>query len=201
MNAAQESITSGKKRIDRLRGIFDTGIPAGMRDALRSLLAARDYDDVTLIKSYLNSALESWRDAIQEAISKRLEWASASRRELDGVFAEFEGYPSENFDSIGNELRSTFDKILDVFAQLSEAAAFISQHGYVVANAAELDREIKTLRDLRDEIVKSWPWSSRPFPSVDRAMLAESKSAYQRGEGIDVRELVKEIVNGKPETP
>ena len=57
----------------------DPSLPKALTQAMQSFLTARDYDDVALMHSHLQTAIIAAADALDEAVLKRLGWPRHAR--------------------------------------------------------------------------------------------------------------------------
>jgi hypothetical protein len=94
-------------------------------------------------------------------------------------------------------LEAAFDDLLKIRLDMRDGVVNVLQRlDYEVANAAQLDKEIADLRELKVTVLKDWPWEDRELPAVDRAMVARSREAIARGEtGIRVEDLIRDLEN------
>jgi hypothetical protein len=173
---------------------FGPSFPPAFEQALKQFLVAVDYNDSALIRSHFNTAYESLRDAVHEEIGKRLGSPQATRAMLRNVMKMLIGEPSEEFDALGKEIVSGIEKLLNGLIELRDGMVkLVQDHGYEVANASRLERDIEELRSLRKEVIESWRGSDLPPPPVDRKMVEESRAAIARGEGEDIKDLIARL--------
>jgi hypothetical protein len=162
--------------------------------AMRSFLAAMEYDDPVLMRSRLNDALEVFKDGTREDIEKRVGWPELARQACRKVKELLKGALCEHFDEIGREIESSLDKMLKSLTGIRDnAVKVLTERGLVVENAVQLDHAIREVEELKSGVLKDWPWSDRELPPVDRKMVAESKAAIKRNEGERVEDLIRRL--------
>lgn len=185
---------SVREALKRMVDGFDTALPPAFTRAVKSLLAAMDYDDPALIRSHLNEAFESLRDVINEAIEKRLGWPQRAKEDCRRIFEAIEAEPAEHFDELGRALGAFFDKLLKGLTDLRDGPVrLLTEDGYELENAPHLERAIRELTDLKNSTLEDWPWSDREPPPLNRKMVADSMAAIARGEGERIEDLIKRL--------
>jgi hypothetical protein len=196
----------GKSTGDRLREAIEqlvaqceASVPRALTEALLGFLRARDYSDITVMRSHLNAALESLQSVTNEAVEKRLGWPTHVREVCRNIRDEMTGCVSENWDDLGKLLESRFDGALRILMELRDGPVkALQEHGYEVRSALRLEGDIRELEELKEEVLFDWPWSDRELPPVNRAMVAASRAALDRGErGERIEDLIRRLV-GNP---
>lgn len=182
-----------KERI-RVLTEFVPGIPPSFAQALRSLLTGMEYNDLTLMRSHLNSALESLVDVVNEAIQKRLGWPERMKAGAKEIWEALKNCPGENFDELGKEIESSLDKIIKDLNGFHEPIRTLREHGHEVESEAALEREIEELRSLKNSMLENWPWSTQDLPPVDRDMVTRAREAIRRGDqGERIEDLIARL--------
>jgi hypothetical protein len=184
-----------RTELEKLVGELDASVPTGFTQAKKSFLTAMDYDDVALMKSHLNTAMESLVEVTNEAVQRRLGWPQRIEDPCKRLqeFAE-QADPGE-FDDLGRDIESRFDKMIQILTDLREGSVqLLLKHGYEVESVEQLESDIEAMRGLKEQTLGGWPWSADALPALDQKMLAESKAAWAQGEkGIPVDELIRQI--------
>lgn len=191
-----------REPIERLAGRCDPNIPTSIMNATQSFLTALEYEDVTLMRSSLETALLEMAQVMNEEIQKRLGWPIHSREALRSVWEVIQGHPLENWDELGSNIDARFDDMLKVLVDLRDGPVQLFQHhGYDIESAEQLESDIKELQDLKKGILEEWPWSNRELPPVDQEMLNASLAALKSGEkGECIEDLITRL-GGKIDKP
>jgi len=189
-----------REEIERLVGRFDAGIPQAFTQAMQSFLTAMDYDDAALMRSHLNAALESLQQVVCEAVQKRIELPHQVREACRKIRDLLKGRVSENWDELGRMLDARFGEALKILTDLRDGPVrLLQEHGHEVENAAQLDRAIEELQELKHGVLDDWPWSDRELPPVDWQMVEASRAGRRRGEGEPIEDLIRRL-GGNPAT-
>jgi hypothetical protein len=197
-NASHATRDKLREEIERLAGLHDASIPQSFTQAMQSFLTAMDYNDSTLMRSHLNAALEAMQQVVFEAVQKRLGLSRGARETCRKIRDLMKGCAYEDWDELGRSLESRFDETLKVLTDLRDGPVkSLRDHGYEVGNAAQLDRAVEELQELKSGMLDDWPWSDRELPPVDRQMVAASRAAIKRGEGERIEDLIRRL-SGAP---
>lgn len=184
-----------RELIDRLAGKCDASFPKGVTEAFQSLAAAIAYDDQTLIRSALETAMTAFAGAIDEAIEKRLGWPESARATCRQIWDVMGESPVENLDDVGTEIESYFNEMLTILIDLRDGPVkTLSEKGYGIKNASQLEGDIKELQRLKKNVLQNWPWSNKDLPPVDVEMLNASMDALARDEkGERIEDLIARV--------
>lgn len=186
------------EEIERLAGRFDASLPQAFTQAMQSFLTAMDYDDAALMRSHLNAALESLQQVVHDAVQKQLGLPQQAGEACRNIRDLLKGRVSESWDELGRMLESRFSETLKILTDLRDGPVrLLQEHGHEVENAAQLDRAIEELQDLKHGALDGWPWSDRELPPVDWEMVEASRAARQRGEGEPIEDLIRRL-GGSP---
>ncbi len=109
-------------------GQYDASLPPSFTHAMQSLYTAVDHDDVVLMRSRLNEALEALQQAVKEAIQKRLGGPHQARLLCRRVWDLIRGCPRENWDDLGSQLESRFDAWLKTLVELRDGPVQLLRH-------------------------------------------------------------------------
>lgn len=165
--------------------------------AVRSVLAALEYKDNTLLHSHLETAKQCFIDYVEERIAACIKDSkdtfSFCEECVESLIARRAVSPDRELDDLGERLQKIAQGQLKLLTDL--------QHGVVLAfddlsfsGSGPLQNEINRWREFENAYLKQWPWTSRKRKPVDRAMLAESKRSRERGEtGISVEDLINKL--------
>jgi len=177
---------------------FDASMPPAVSQAMRSLMAALEYEDRPLIRSHLETALAAMTEAIGEALGKRLDWSRLIRSRCHRLATEVGGSPSEEFDEVGKLVTSELDKIIRVLTDMRDGPIReMIQAGVGVPGEKALEVEIKEMESFQASLIGGWPWSHLPIPASDPAMLARARVETVRGQGIPIEDLIRKIETGE----
>jgi hypothetical protein len=193
--------TSCRTRLDELRAEietllarFDWSVSPAFGEAIQAFLTAMDYEDPTLMRSHLATALEALRDLTHDSIRKRLGWPIRVKEAWGRIWERLKECPSESYDEVGREMDSALGQLLKSLTDLRDGAVqMLREHGYEVDNATALESDIEELKSIKDGILESWPWSDRALPPVNRDMVAASRAAIARHEGESIEDLIHRL--------
>jgi hypothetical protein len=190
---------------DKFRAELDRFVSQGgafypaLAQALMSLGTAMDYEDPALARHHLESVFEHLRDMVQEGIFCSINSPEILKEILRKVFGLIEGEPSESYDELGEQLKSRIERHLDSLTTLERTAQRVMDRGHHVDKIEQLRNDIEEIEKLRDKVVSTWPWTSRPLPPVNRKMVAESRAARARGDhGEPIQDLIRRL-GGNPD--
>jgi hypothetical protein len=187
-----------REEIERLASLQDASVPQAFTQAVQSFLTAMDYNDSTLMRSHLNTALEAMQQVLYEVVQKRLALPQRAKEACRKIRDLMMGRVGEDWDELGRALEQRFNETLKVLTDLRDGAVkLLQQHGHEVENAAQLDRAIEALKELKRGVLDDWPWSDRDLPPVDWDMVDASRAARQRGEGEPIEDLIRRL-GGNP---
>jgi hypothetical protein len=173
---------------------LDPSVPQGVSQALRSLAAALEYEDRPLIRSHLETAYAAMTEALGEAIEKRLDWSRSIRAHFRRLATEVGGSPSEEFDEVGRFVAGELDKIIRALTDLRDGPIReMNSSGAAVPGENELEAELGAMTAFKASLIGGWPWSNLPMPASDPAMLARARAGTERGQGVPIEELIREI--------
>jgi hypothetical protein len=169
-----------------------------LSQALQACLTAMSYEDPTLVRSHLNTALEALRETTESTIRLLVQWPLQKKDYWKEVSAEIENAPLESYDDLGHSLEALFRQDLEIMKRhLNGPVRLLEAHGYEVEASRDLAQAIEDMEKLRKEVLDDWPWSSQDFPPVDRAMVAESRAAIGRQEGVPIEDVIRRL-GGEP---
>lgn len=104
-----------------------------------------------------------------------------------------------DYQDVGLSLRGLFERTLNVLNRVQWWARNVAREtGHPVEGLERLDQDIQGFQRQRDRIVENWPWEDRPWPPLNREMVAESRASSARGEGEDVSTLLDRARAGVP---
>lgn len=187
---SQEGMAAELEELAKLDWSMSPAIP----EIIQAILAARAYNDSSLMQSHLNGLLEAGQSLVRDAIEKQLGKARFAKHCWQKLQETLKKSPFENFDKVGRQLESLFTKLLESHINFRDGPIrLLETAGYEVENAERLRREIDDLVSLKEHIFRDWPWSSQPLPPVDRQMVAESRAAIARKEGEDIQDLIRRL--------
>jgi len=180
------------------------GEPDAFNEAMKSLLTALEYKDFEMMKAHLETARDSLLD---KTITKIERFVSLSKQVLDDLDKRFfcslnfvydPIVPLEtSFDETGNSLSELVDSMLSRIDKLMDAVTFFHTKNIGIPNASELVDQSNRWLSVQENVVGTWPWSYREPPPVDRNMIAESREAFKRGEGVAIEDLIRQL-GGNP---
>lgn len=192
---------TGRDPFSRVRDQFreavatlDAKVPPAVSQAMRSLLAALEYEDRPLIRSHLETAVAAMTEAVGEAIRKRLDWSRSIRAHYQRLAAEVGGSPSEEFDEVGRFVGGELDKIIGVLTDLRDGPVReMNSAGVEVPGEKALGAELSEMEAFKVSLIGGWPWSHLPLPASDPAMLARARAGTERREGVPIEDLIRKI--------
>jgi len=198
VQAKSKKIRSFRKKLERLlKQLEGSSIPVFFTQAIRSFLVAMDYNDSVVMRSSLETAKESFFEVIIEAVEKRIKASQIALAECAKAVEVIDGVPigiDGSLDELGYAIRNCHKGALKLLTDLSDGpVAACQQHNLPIPNAGQLRNEIKRWRDFEESVLKSWPWSTRQRKPVNKAMIEESKRAFERREGESIEDLVKRL--------
>lgn len=192
-NITEHTTDNALEKISGLIRTYGSHLPR-LTEALKSLLTAIEYQDDTLIRSSLNVVLEFLKDEIEGVIEKKVGSARIIRNMWLKIKNEIEGHPRENWDDLGNQIKSIFRNVLDPLVELNrDLIPRLQKQECEIENAFHLENEVNDLQLLEKEILGNWPWSGHESIKTDRAMVAESMSAIKRGESNRIQDIIRSL--------
>jgi hypothetical protein len=181
------------KEFARLLKELEVGADPELVNAFRSVLTAMEYGDSVLIRSHLNVAFEYMKKKVESDIQSVLSNSLRAKTVLKDFLADIEGEPYEDWDGMGESIRSMLDNLTQSMSELQDAANMLRARGHETEGAEQLEAESKELLSLKRGILDNWPWSTRALPPADRRMVAESRKAFAGGGFQSVDELVRQL--------
>lgn len=161
---------------------------------LNALVTAVDYKDPVLVQSRLNGVFAAIRDQVQEIIADLSGAAASFWDRIPTFWHDLEESAPEFHQELGKSLESAFDRILSERVGLRDhIVKKLQTLGFEVGNAKDLEQEIVELQSLKETVLKDWPWEDRPLPPVDWNLVAESRSAFARNEGVRLEEIIRRM--------
>lgn len=141
----------------------------------RALLTAIDDQDLPLLKPRLLPVFEALLD-----LTNNVEWLR-SANSLPVIWQQVSDFikanPREDYDELGKQLETLFDKGLASLADLREnLVKILAEAGYEATIGPELQARIEALQGLKQSVLEDWPWSDRELPPVGRHMVAQSRA-------------------------
>jgi len=134
-------------------------------------------------------------DLVQEVLSMRGDLPSLWQRIWESAIAD----EMEDFQTLGLALRELFERCLRNMSAIRTIAQAVSQEtGQTIGGVGDLQLAIAELQQLQQRVFANWPWTDRPWPSLDRAMVAESRASSARGEGEDIDQALARVQVGQP---
>jgi hypothetical protein len=180
--------------LERFTGQADPSVPPSLVEATQGFLTAMEYQDVTLMRSHLETAMAAFQKSIDQAVQNRLGSTGRAKEICDKVMEDITNQPCENWDEIGRELESYLSGQIKHLVDLRDGAVKLLQdRNYEILSAPQLERDIRKLQALKNETLGNWPWSSQQLPPVDRRMVAESRAAIQAGEIEQKEQLIRRL--------
>lgn len=163
-------------------------------EALRSFLTALDYNDEPLMRSRLEEIRDSFCDEVTKGIEKQLGWAQSAFDDMQILVDTVKRKPhelGEEFDRLGRSINNLLEEAIDFLKKYYENINRIS--AILIPNVVHLKREIEKWSALKDNTANEWPWSYRELPPVNRKMVQDSRDAFKRGEGRNLKEVIREL--------
>lgn len=124
--------------------------------------------------------------ATAEGVQDRFGWPRKAREAYQWKMASIEDQAAVSFDELGREVEAGFDQMLNALTNLCGETVEGSDE-------ARLRAEIDDVREFKESVLKMWPWTYRPKSPIDWQMVAESRAAFARGEGIPIEDLIREL--------
>jgi len=156
----------------------------------------------------LERALEGWQkdhtdamrvfdleDLVQEVLSMRGDLSSLWQRIWESAAAD----KVEDFQALGLALRELFERCLRNMLAIRVIAEEVSREsGQAIAGIGDLQLAIAELQQLQQRVFAHWPWADRPWPALNRSMVAESRASSARGEGEELDRALARVQAGEP---
>jgi hypothetical protein len=167
-------------------------------DIMRSVLIAAEYEDAALIRSSVNAALEQYKESVEDLIDRTIAVAEKAENVLNNVMRELTGCVVEDADDLGKRLETLFQTGQSKLTEIKNDRVLpLQEHGHDVRNADRLEATIIRMTQLKTHVAKTWPWTSRKLPPVNRKMVAESRAAFARGKGVSIEDVIRNL-GGEP---
>lgn len=191
------SISRARDQFREAVNTLDAGLPPAVSQAARSLLAALEYEDRPLIRSHLETAFAALTEAISDAIERRLDWSRQLRARFRQLAAEVGGSPGDEFDEVGRYVTADLDNVMRALTDMRDGSVReMNEGGVTVPGQDALHTEIRELEAFRASLIGGWPWSHLPLSAPDPAMLARARAETERGEGVPIEDLIRQIESG-----
>ncbi len=164
-------------------------------DVMRSVLVAAEYEDDHLLRSSINAALEQYQEEVDNLIVRAIAFTEKSEKIWIKARTEMTGSPcAEDIDDLGNHLVYLFRTAEEKLTEIRETRVVpLREHGHDVNNAGRLEAGIAKMAQLKEYITRSWPWTSRKLPPVNRKMVAESRAEIAQGKGINIEDAIRQL--------
>jgi hypothetical protein len=155
----------------------------------------------------LEETYESWKADHAAAMAARdLEEMVAECRSLSGdlvqswkrTWDELTQGGIQDLDAYGHALGAHYDRAIRLLDSVAEnARTFAIRTGHTIEGLAELSEAAARVTRLRERILANWPWSTRPWPPLNRAMQQQARSG-QDGPGEPVEAILQRLQQGGP---
>jgi hypothetical protein len=188
-----------RERLEELiRQLEVDRLPVFLTEAMKSVLAAMDYNDPTLVRSSLNEAFLALAEEMGTEIPECQKLVSYAREVCREELEELRGVAAEEFDEIGRALEEFLNGYLKHFERGRDLVRSLMDRGYEVRNAEVLTRSIEDLLALKKETLGDWPWSTQDVPPpLNRDVLAKARTAISEGRGEQIDDLIKRSGGGR----
>jgi hypothetical protein len=128
---------------------------------------------------------------IEELIVECIELAELVRRGRTWLADELFDEKIDNIDKAGEMLRTAISKALLAYDRVQKTVEAAEQMQFTIDNARQFRAVVRELRDIEDEVKKTWP-------TVNRQMVNDSLAAYARGEFRTTEDLLGDTQDCSP---
>ncbi len=143
-----------------------------------------DHDESMLVRDL--------EDIVQECIDR----GRGVQDLWDFIWADLNKGQDKDLELLGKWIENVFTRCIRVLTNAAqEARRLAGGAGYVVKGLDTLEQLIADLNGLRDRVMLNWPWKSRPWPALDKAMQQRSRSRVD-GPGEDIEDIVRRLNAG-----
>jgi hypothetical protein len=191
--AQKDKLQAELEKLDHIKAY----LPKKLFECLSGLITAVDYKDGTLVRSNFHLFLETYRDYIQEILSSP-PLTNDFREVLAKTWEVMRSLPlEENYDYVGKKIESNLNDHLETLQSLHEGVERLRKTGYGIDEqlADRLSREIEQLRNMKESVLRDWPWSTEELPPLNKEMVMKARS--QKGE--PVQDIIRRL-GGDPST-
>ncbi len=182
------------RELSRLVASLGEGGRQPVAESVQSILTAVQYDDIVLAESALEATRAAFREEVTRTVGAQLTTASEIRTFVQEMFSRigdqspFE--PDERLDKLGEATeaihRFAVDRLQGI---LTHSGEIMKSLGIDLVDS--LYAEMKFWDDFKINVLDTWPRSNREPLPVDREMVAASRAAIDRGEGIPLEDLIR----------
>jgi hypothetical protein len=169
-------------------------------EAFEGLITALDYRDTTMMVAHLRTALNSVHEKAVESVEKVLTFSERGLNLCDEVVGELGNgaiKPSEEFDDLGHDLSDLATAAIGKLDGLIKLIGVISRHVEEPICHAELVRELEKWQEMKARVIDPWPWSAMKIPPVNWDMVARSRAAFERGDGVLLSDVIQQVTAEK----
>ncbi len=173
---------------------FPTHLHEKHAHAMRSLRAALRYADTPLIRSSIEEAVAAIDEVVDEAVRSGIRVSREVRETYTDFLSNCGGSPGEEFDAIGRAIDSRLGRVADLLNRtLDQVVADFESGGNTLPSAAQLREEIASVKEFKEAVIGSWPWSHLPLPASDHAILARSRAQSEKREGTLLADVIRQV--------
>jgi len=101
-------------------------------------------------------------------------------------------YDAATVQRLGDDLQALFTRWIDLLTAVQQDCQGLPAEYEPVPNASKLAPAIREAQRLLAAVQSEWPWPGGKWPPVDRDMVRRSREQIERGELLDVEELIRD---------
>ena len=170
----------------------------GKGNVVRRMFSEIDADIYVMVDGDNTYDASSAPMLIETLVRECLSHASEFRPMWQAVLTMLDSDEEVALEPVGRELQTIFERALQVLRSMQAVCRQYQQGGWTIPSARELDRELADLQAFSAGLFKNWPWENEPYKACDPNALAQARAELDRGEYVDLEDLIRDLQSQDP---